>query len=284
MGIQKTVIPSVHSEKITIMPIKQGDVSLHSHDFLELVYVTNGRAVHTLNDKTAIVKKGDYFIIDYGALHKYDTKDEYEFEIVNCLFRPEIIDKTLFNCFSFQNLINNYLIKFNYQSLNNVPTNYIFKDEDNSIKILIEKLAKEYEAKNPGYIELMRCYLIEIIIITMRKISKKDTDLIYNNYSEYIIKYVEENYMKPITLTDLSYELNFSLPYISKRFKNDMGVSFTEYLQKKRVEQGCRLIANTEKKMSEIAELVGYADVKFFNKVFKKQLKMTPRQFKKLHE
>jgi YesN/AraC family two-component response regulator len=62
-----------------------------------------------------------------------------------------------------------------------------------------------------------------------------------------------------------------------------MGMSFNEYLQKKRIEQSCRLISNTEKKITEIAEIVGYRDVKFFNQIFKKHLKMTPREFKKIH-
>ena len=260
----------------------QEDIQLHNHDFLEMVYVTKGKALHTLNNKKTMVEKGDYFIIDYNAFHQYNTVDNVKFEIINVLFKPEIIDKTLVHCYSFQDLINHYLIRFSHKTLEYSPTNIIYHDDDNLIYALIEKLQYEFDKKSPGYIELMRCYLIEIIINTMRRISKENANILYNDYSKYIIEYVEENYMKPITLTQISAKLNFSLPYMCKRFKNDVGVSFNQYLQKKRIEQSCRLISNTNKKISEIATLVGYSDIKFFNQVFKKHLKMTPRDYKKI--
>ena len=270
------------NEKIRLMVCQQEDCTLHHHDFLEMVYVTEGSAIHTLNNEKTIVKKGDYFIIDYGAYHQYSTLEDMKFEIINTLFKPEFIDKTLFNCLSFQDLINHYLIRFSYKTLEKSPTNIIYCDDNKSIYTLIEKLQMEYIKKSPGYLELMRCYLIEIIIQTMRRINKEETSIIYNDYSKYIIDYIEENYMKQIFLTEISQRLNFSLPYISKRFKDDVGVNFRDYLQKKRIEQSCRLIANTEKKFTEIAELVGYNDIRFFNEIFKKHLNMTPREFKKM--
>lgn len=270
------------SEKIRLMVCQHEDTASHNHDFLEMVYVLNGSAIHTLNDEKTLVKKGDYFIIDYGAFHHYNAMDGGEFIIVNILFKPEFVDKTLFNCISFRDLINNYLIRFSYKSLEKSPTNIIYSDEDQSIHTLIERLQTEYDKKHPGYLELMRCYLIEIIIQTMRRITKENTNIIYNDYSKFIAEFIDENYMKPITLTEISAKLQFSLPYICKRFKDDVGMTFNEYLQKKRIEQSCRLIANTDKKFSEISELVGYSDIKFFTQVFKKHLGMTPREFKKL--
>ena len=271
------------NENIRLMVCQQEDVQLHNHNFLEMVYVTKGKALHTLNNKEMMVEMGDYFIIDYNGFHKYSIVNDIKFEIINILFKPEIIDKTLVNCQSFQDLINNYLIRFSYTTLKYSPTNVIYHDDDKSIYSLIEKLQHEFSKKSPGYIEMMRCYLIEIIINTMRRISKENATVLNNDYSKYIIEYVEENYMKPITLTAISAKLNFSLPYMCKRFKKDVGITFNEYLQKKRIEQSCRLISNTDKKVIEIAELVGYNDIKFFNQVFKKYLKMTPREYKKIH-
>ncbi|MDR0405766.1 MAG: AraC family transcriptional regulator [Clostridiales bacterium] len=270
-------------DKIKLITCAHKDTDTHNHEFLEMVYVTDGKAMHTLNGKKTVVKKGDYFIIDYKACHKYNAIDDKPYTIINCLFRPEFIDKTLVDCRGFQDLINNYLIKFSYQTLADSPTSVIFRDDDGAVLPLIARLQSEYAGKNQGYLEIMRCYLIEIIIKTMRKISRNDADELNHTQCRHITKYVDENYMKPITLSGLSAELNFSLPYLSKRFKNDAGVSFSAYLQKRRIEQSCRLIANTDKKISEIAELVGYNDVKFFNAVFKKHMKLTPREFKKFH-
>ncbi len=271
------------NENITLMVCGSKHSKLHKHDFLEMVYVIEGKAHHALNDTTTIIQAGDYFIIDYEAYHQYHSVEDKEFVIINILFNPEIIDKVLIHCHSFKDLINHYLIRFNYTMLERSPTDFIFHDDDRAILALIEKLQYEFEKKNSGYLELMRCYLLEIIIGTMRRISKNTPCVSYHDCSRYILDYVDQNYMKPLTLTEISRELNFSLPYICRRFKNEVGMSFVEYLQKKRIEQSCRLILNTDKKISDIAELVGYTDTKFFNQIFRKHLKMTPREFKSIN-
>lgn len=81
------------NEKILrLMFLSQGDTELHNHDFLEMVYVTEGKAFHTLNQTKTAIEQGDYFIIDYGAFHKYTTSEHIPFKIINILFKPEFID------------------------------------------------------------------------------------------------------------------------------------------------------------------------------------------------
>lgn len=271
-------------EQINLMVCRHGDTDLHNHDFMEMVYVTQGRAIHTLNSKETLICEGDYFIIDYGAYHKYTKISDCDYEIINVLFKPEFIDKSLIGCKSFRDLINNYTIKFSYTALQHDPTDIIYKDDNGLIYLLIQKLQDEYFNKGAGYLELMRCFLIEVIISTMRKIKKTDSAPAYNDCTKFIVDYIDNNFEKQFTLGGLGDKLNYSLPYLSRKFKEDTGLSFVRYLQKKRIEQSCRLLLNTDKKINEIAELVGYNDVKFFNRIFKEYLKTTPREFKKIHK
>ena len=102
---------------------------------------------------------------------------------------------------------------------------------------------------------------------------------------EQIKHYVDENYMKNISLSDISRELNFSLPYLSRLFTSKAGICFSEYLQNVRIEQSLKILANTNAKLFEVAQLVGYSDIKFFTKVFKKKMNMTPGKYRKMmHE
>lgn len=273
----------MQNEWIEVMSIAQEDIGLHQHEFLELVYITKGRAMHTINGVGTIVKKGDYFIVNYGSAHKYTLIGNESFDLINVLFKPELIDKSLKHCRSFSDLINHYLIRISYTSLEKKPTDVIFHDNDLTIYELIARMQREYNSKKPGYVELLRCLLIEIIICTMRTISKSQEKFIENDFSSRIKEYIEKNYMKPITLNDMSKELNFTPSYISRKFKQETGLTFIEYIQRKRMEQSGRLIANTDKKISEIAELAGYRDIKFFNKIFKKQWGMTPNKFRQIY-
>ena len=81
------------TDPVYIMPFQQSDVELHDHNFFELAYITGGSAWQNLAGKKERVKTGDYFIIDYGAVHSYQECNN--FTLINCLFLPEAIDDVL---------------------------------------------------------------------------------------------------------------------------------------------------------------------------------------------
>lgn len=253
---------------------------IHKHTFLEIAYVKSGRAEHILNGRKSIIEKGDFLIMDYNAVHSYRNIGKEKLEVLNCLFQPEFIDKTLKKCRNFSEVVNNYMIKYNYSAINISPANYIFSDEDGEIFRLLLKMKDEYEKKTSGYYEIIRCSLIEIIIRTMRK-TAMPVQASGNELCDYIIKYVSENIRSKNILGEISKEVNFSTSYLSVKFKEKMGISFSDYLKRIRIEESCRLLANTDKKIIEIAYLSGYSDIKFFNKIFKECLGITPREFRK---
>lgn len=271
----------LQADAIEIVSLMQGDIPPHQHAFFELAYIVDGQAIHTLNGKRMHVKKGDYFIINYDEEHQYTLINRQPFKLVNVLFKGELLDQSFKNCKDFQQLINHYLIQISAALLGQKPTNMIFRDANGVILKIIRSITEEYEKQDNGYIALIRCYIVEIIIRTLRTICKSNMDIRDHDFVSYIKSYIDKNYMNPITLSDLSRELNFSLPYISQRFKQATGYTFVNYLQQKRMEHGGRLVANTDKKIGEISELVGYTDVKFFNAVFKKHWGVTPSAFRK---
>lgn len=270
------------NEKISLFVSEDGNVDSHEHNFLELVYVLKGGAKQTIKGKKTLLKKGDYFIIDYNTLHGYECAEGKSFLIVNCLFLPGFIDKTLGHCRKFSEVMENYLIRCNKGPTTVNPANRIFSDEDGEVERLIKKMRLEFCRKGSGYLEILRCLLIQIIILTMRKIQNENAP-VADSTEKYISDYVAENYMNKIRLADIASELNYSVPYISKLFHEKYGITFEKYLQRTRVEQSCRLLANTDKKIIEIAECVGYSDLKFFNMLFKKSMGMSPREYRKLH-
>ena len=269
-------------DRICVMKNKQETMSFHSHNYYEMVYVAEGKIIHCLQDKKIEVKKGDYYIIDINEKHGYISLPGESCVIINCLFYPEFNESTLKYCKKFSVLIENYLIKFDASILKFNPTTYLFHDDGGEIFSLIQNVERESDRHRHGSAELMRCYLIEIIVTTMRKIIDDEKYIEKNSPTDYIIKYIGKNYNEKISLSDISSHLNYSLPYISMKFKEDTGFLFSEYLQKKRIEESSRLLANTSRKISDIASSVGYNDVKFFAKVFKRYMNTTPSAFRKL--
>lgn len=269
--------------KIMIHSVTGNVTNMHSHDFIEFAYVKEGSAIHHIAGKEIPIKKGDYFIIDCHAEHGYSPDKKKEtLELIHCLFFPEILDDALLGCKSFNELLNCYLIRFNRYKLGEVPTEYVFHDDDGKILSLLYLIDQEVEEKKAGHVELERCYLIELLVFTLRKIYAPAND-IHNEVVAKIVDYANKNFSSDITLEKICAEMNYSLSYISRKFKEEIGMNFNKYVQRKRIEKACHLLAQTTKSVTEIAQESGYYDYKFFLKVFKENVKVSPREFRKIH-
>lgn len=279
------VLPKLKQDKFYMeIHRRQKAVAMHDHAFLELTYILEGEAEHTLDGRTSHLSKGDYLIVDYGSRHSYSSTKAGGFDNLDCLFLPELLDPVLKGTESFRALLEHYLLHFNFQALLQNPAHMVFHDDTGRILELLERIRTESEERKAGYTEIIRCYLIEILLLTMRKTDNVQVASTGQSISAYLSACVAERYMENLTLSDLASTLNYSLPYISKRFKEDTGISFVHYLQNYRIMQGCRLLSSTKKTVAEITELVGYRDVKFFSALFKRTMGMSPADFRRQKE
>lgn len=262
---------------IRVMQIKNAQCSKrHYHEFLEFAYICSGEAQHQIGDLSGVLRAGCYFVVDYNTAHEYYPLQE-NLMIVNCLFMPELIDKSFAGVKSFNDLCERYFLRITGRKINGPASNQVFTD-DGDIGTLFLKLLEEYERKQDGYMEAVRCILSEIIIKTVRKVGSQKQ---ISSLCTYIIGEINRRYREPLTLSGLCSEKYFSLPYASAKFKEETGITFTEFLQNRRIEEACRLLAETGRSVSEIGESVGYSSTKFFNKVFKQITKCTPREYRK---
>lgn len=110
-------------------------------------------------------------------------------------------------------------------------------------------------------------------------IQKKDT-----KNSRIVLKaqnYLEKNYMNKLTLLDVSQHIQLSEGYFSKLFTQETGESFKQYLTRIRITKAKELLAHTNMKIYEICEQIGYENVEHFSRVFKKEIGISPLQYKK---
>ncbi len=92
-------------------------------------------------------------------------------------------------------------------------------------------------------------------------------------------QYIDNNYMKELTLDDVSRIVNISSYYFSKMFKEETGENFIDYLTKLRIEAAKKLLKTTNKSMKEISLEVGYSDPNYFSRNFKKYTGKTPTDY-----
>ena len=255
----------------------------HSHHFLELFYVQSGWALHTISGRARKIQEGDYMILDYGTTHSYDIIGP-NLAVINCLFRPGLIDQALSFCESFQAMLEHYMLGIGYAARHLALADHFFHDDDKSILNILLKLFREYETKPTGYLQVIRSGLIELIIVTMRKIEERTSRRVSADdpLISAILEEIQSDPVHPRTLSQVAQSLNLSVSQLSRRFTLCAGCGYSEYLRKSRLEQACRLLINTRDPIGLIAESCGYSDIKHFGEIFKKAFGMSPTQYRKM--
>lgn len=258
-------LPELKKKKILLSVLTgMQEVPTHGHEFLELTYITAGQVLHTLDGHEQVLGAGDYFIVDYGSRHSYRALQQTGYDNIDCLFLPELLDPALKGTVSLRIVLDHYLLHFNIRALTQNPAHMVFHDGDGTILRLLRQMQAELAAQKPGYTELLRCYLVELLLLTVRQLDDASSAAAGDDICGFLTAYVRDHYMESVSLQALAGRLNYSVSYVSRIFKNGMGVSFMTYLQSYRVTEGCRLLASSGRSVEEVAAMVGYKDAKFF--------------------
>lgn len=273
---------------------------IHTHDFIEIAYVAQGAGLHSVNGRTYKTSAGDLFVINFNVPHGFFPLREggAHPEVYNCIFMPEFLDLSLFSAESFEEITSSFLFKslFGQESLP-LPDLKLRGEEKRRIQALFLRMHGEYRERRIGYSDLLRAYLIELIVAIFRckeeqlraepapqaqphgadsPAQAKNRELIEN-----AVDYMKEHYDSRITLSSLAMHSFISKNYFSRLFRETTGIPFSDYIQQLRVAQACRLLRQTSRTVADIADGVGFGDLKFFYEVFKKITGTTPGDYRK---
>lgn len=123
--------------------------------------------------------------------------------------------------------------------------------------------------------QLLRGFLFKLLSLTqnMRKSGK-------NAVIERAKSFIQTQYAGNITLETIAAEVFLSPVYLSFLFKQVEAMNITDYIANIRIENAKRLLKTTSSKTYEIANLVGYQDDKYFSRIFKKKVGITPSEYR----
>ena len=99
-----------------------------------------------------------------------------------------------------------------------------------------------------------------------------------------ILRRIEVDYGKPLSIKEMAEFSGFSESHFMKFFKNHMGVPFVSYLNDYRLTLAARALAEGQEDVLTVAMDVGFSNVSYFNRLFKKKFRMTPLEYRKRGE
>lgn len=127
--------------------------------------------------------------------------------------------------------------------------------------------------------EEYKAYMARIVTACIRSLELKEAHR-RNRLLDKALAFMHENYHADLSLDDVAGHVGMGSSYFSTYFKQETGQSFVEYLTALRLDKAKQLMADPGLRLYEIAGLVGYNDVKYFSRVFKKVTGVTPAEYR----
>lgn len=118
------------------------------------------------------------------------------------------------------------------------------------------------------------------VLIPVCKTVNERLESQYMSIANRLVRLIHENFNRDISLDSLAAELNFHPVYLSRVFKREMGVNFSEYLTEYRMKKAKEWLEQTNMKVSEIAKQLNYTNPTAFIRTFRKVYGMTPGQYR----
>jgi len=259
---------------------------LHKHTFVEIVYIISGRAKHTLEDNTYWVQKGDVVVINPNEAHAFleDKTCGETFLAYDLMFTPEFIDRQCLQGDDFSALADSFLFLSLFPEEQAFSSKlYLIPQCSYDLYAMFDKVYFEYNRKDVGYLNLIRIYVAEIIILLLRRIHELEESTLTANQKTLvreIMEYIQNNYNIPIRTSEIASNLFFNRNYVSKLFKKETGRSIHEFVREIRMQEACRLLATTRMPVADIARACGFLDLKTFYQFFKKYTGITPKGYR----
>lgn len=253
---------------------------VHTHNFVEVVYMCQGSTRHVINGNEIVLNEGELLFISQSARQEIYPATETDVA-VNFIILPEFFDYGL----SMTEAENNQLRSFVIDCLTGgkEDTGYLhFKVADVlPVQNLVENLIWTLIRREPNKRSIQQVTMGLLFLQLMNQIERMETaeadkqqKLVMD-----VLSYIEEHY-RDGELDTLAKQLHYDMRWLSREIKRRTGYTYTELVQKKRLNQAAYLLATTTMNVLDIGLAVGYDNTSYFHRIFQKQFGMTPRQYR----
>lgn len=273
-----TIFP--YNTYLCSIPLDFNEVPIHWHNEMEIIYIKKGKGTVTLDFDSHYVEAGDIIIVIPGQTHAISRLSNYTMEYENIIFNLDMLNAKYSDGVDtayFAPLLSG---KLNFNHIITKDDSYyspIAECINKADALLTYGSPKGYELAIKGYLYefFFALYSIAEEADELKVTSNKNWDKIKD-----VIKYIEENYHKPISIDEIAAVCNFSSSHFMKYFKKVMGTSFIDYLNDYRLSMASRLLLSSSDNILDIAAECGYENLSYFNRLFKKKFGVTPSVYR----
>ncbi len=235
----------------------------HWHEHMELHFYLNSGYKIMCDNHMIEVEKNDLVVINRGQVHFSDVEKEAEYYCI--IINPEFFRDLEIKNVEIENLIRN----------------------DQKAKGYIEDIFCEFYKRNEGWDMAVKGMLYSLLTYLFRNYKKSFEEnevkvrKSHKKRMSEIIDFIATHYEERLTTRGLAEKFFMSEYYFCRHFKETMGQTPVEYINRYRIEKAVTLLEDREQSIGEIATAVGFDDQNYFSRVFKKITGRTPVEYRK---
>lgn len=240
-----------------------GAIQAHWHDFYEIEFFLSGCGEYTVNGTAYPVQKGSLFCMSPTDFHVYET--DRPARIINIMFMDQDLDEDLM--LSLLRLEKNMAVQFS-------------ETEFDGICQLCRLIVQQKDVEAPFHQTCVESLLNSLLVIVYRKLEGEKSSQADLTLTAKALHYMELHFRKTLTLAETADVVGLSPNYFSRKFHEDMGVTFQEYLVKMRLDYAHKMLLYSDASISQICALAGFRSLAHFLRAFKKLYGQSPKSYR----
>ncbi len=240
--------------------------AMHSHSFYELHLCLSAQNTFETENKTIVLKRGEFMLLSPGTKHTVHNYDKGYSELV-----------LAFDFIGECNICN-YFKSDNSPLYINTSTEFMM----NAVSNMLNHIIDEKYGYSEYITHLASCFFIDLFAVIAKKIDDDITIVKENdNRVEEVKKYISNNIDKKLKADEIARYVNISQRHLNRIIKNSENASVTELIRRMRIKHAKKLLMSTQKTLAEIAYETGFGSSFHLIKTFKSIEGITPGAYRK---
>lgn len=279
--VYRQIMPGLELDQV-IRDHEYSMVTRHFHDTYELYYLVEGERYYFIDKETYLVKQGDVVLVKPNQIHKTSLAEHSYHNRMLLQIRSDMLDPFLRS---------NGL--HTLEELYNACDSIIqMKEEDQkTIELLMVQIREEMEKKQKHYELMVRMKLAELLVVLSRYRAKEafyqesqKVQTVKHQKVHEVADYLLSHPETEESLEELAARFYISKSYLSRIFKEVTSFTVNEYININRVKKAQSLLIHSEYSVTEIAGMLGFESITYFERVFRKYADSAPLKYRKKYK
>lgn len=251
----------------------------HYHSTYEIYYLVSGERLYFIKEETHRISAGALVFIDKQQVHKSSMQHSHAHERVVINFSDAFLG---------MERLPHYDELFRvFRGGSRVCR--LSPHEQTGVLALLNRMGAEIADRQPGFETGLRLLLAELLLLASRlpaaegEAGQIAAHPLHSKIAA-VVKHLNACYADSLTLPELASRFYMSPSHLSRTFKAVTGFTLVGYLNLVRVREAQTLLRETNRRIIDVAAACGFESVTHFERMFKKTAKLTPMQYRKLHD